>query len=95
MLKKLYLIGVAAILMIGIYGCSNTTSQDSLLQKNWGRSFEAAKFNQTLNPEADKNLSPVEGLQGASSERIMEGYIKGREQQKESSSGFGVLTIQK
>jgi len=44
------------------------------LAENWGRSFEVAKYNQTLNPEAGKNLEPVEGLNGWAADAVMAGY---------------------
>ena len=40
----------------------------------WGRSFELAKYNQYLNPEAGKNLEPVEGLNGWAADAVMAGY---------------------
>jgi hypothetical protein len=101
MLNKTVVIATAALLMIGIFGCSkgNLTNplqtEESLLERNWGRSYEAAKYNQTLNPEAGKNTKPVEGLQGPVGERIMEGYMKGGEQRQQPPSEFGVVTIKK
>ena len=100
MLSKIAVIALAALLTIGIFGCSqgnlsNPLQTESQLDNNWGRSFEAAKHNQTLNPEAEKNLKPVEGLQGPAAERIMDGYIKGGEQKQQPASEFGVVTIKK
>jgi len=88
MLSKIAVIALAALLTIGIFGCSkgnlsNPLQSESQLDENWGRSFEAAKHNQTLNPDAGKNLKPVEGLQGPAAERIMEGYTKGDEQKQQ------------
>ena len=100
MLTKIAVIGMAALLTIGIFGCSkgnisNPLQTESQLDNNWGRSFEAAKYNQTLNPEAGKNLKPVEGIQGTAAEKIMEGYTKDafEEKKQSDSSAFGVLTI--
>jgi hypothetical protein len=56
-------------------GCAETTTQrETLLQKNWGRSFQAAKYNQILHPEAEKNLDPVVGLDGEAAEENLEQY---------------------
>ena len=43
--------------------CSRTTaaSEQSLLERNWGRSFETIRYMQMANPEAGKNLDPVVG----------------------------------
>jgi hypothetical protein len=102
MLSKITVIAMAALLTIGILGCSagnvsNPLQTESQVDKNWGRSFEAAKYNQTLNPDAEKNLKPVEGLQGPSAEKIMEGYTKGafEEKKQSSSAGLGGLSIGK
>ena len=47
---------------------------DSTLDKNWGRSFESAKYNQILNPGAAKNNKPVTGLDGQAGEINMGAY---------------------
>jgi hypothetical protein len=99
MLTRVAVIILAVLCTIGFLGCyknaANPLQPESQLDKNWGRSFEAAKYNQTLNPEAEKNLAPVEGLQGPVAERIMEDYKKGGEQKKQTQpSGVGVMTIQ-
>ena len=101
MLKKRVFIALTALLAIGVFGCANGNfsnplgPEESQLDKNWGRSFEAAKHNQILNPEAEKNLKPVEGLQGPVAERIMDGYTKSGEKKQEPPSEFGVVTIKK
>jgi hypothetical protein len=48
-----------------------------MLEKNWGRSYETAKYNQILNPDAGKNLDPVIGLDGQASDYNMEKYKSG------------------
>ena len=101
MLSKIAVTAMAVLLTIGIFGCSKGNfsnplgPEESQLDKNWGRSYESAKHNQTLNPEADKNTKPVEGMQGPAAERIMEGYVKGGEQKQQPASEFGVVTIKR
>lgn len=53
-----------------IVGCSAPT----LLDQNWGRSVETARYNQTLNPDAGSNEQPVEGLDGHSAASALEHY---------------------
>jgi len=60
-------------LAAGIYGC---TSDDGLLDKNWSRSFETAKYNQILNPDAGKEAGPVSGLDGNAGENITDKYLE-------------------
>jgi hypothetical protein len=101
MLSRIAVIALVALITIGFSACSkgNIVSPfqtESQLEKNWGRSFEAAKYNQTLNPDADQNLVPVEGMEGPAAERIMGEYIKGGTKTTQPSSpGYGVLSIQK
>ena len=95
MLNKRVVIALAVLLAIGVFGCSkgnvtNPLQTESQVDKNWGKSFEAAKYNQTLNPEAEKNLAPVEGLEGPAAERITKEYTKGGESKKRPGSELGV-----
>ena len=89
MLRKPALITMAALLTVTLFGCT------SLLSENWGRSFETARYNQTLNLKADQNLAPVEGMPGPAAIRNMESATQPRAQKKQSSGGVGVLTVQK
>lgn len=67
-------IGLIAALSI-FSGCGATK-----LDKNWGKSFESAKYNQILNPEAGQNLDPVVGLDGQAAESSLGTYRNGFEQ---------------
>ena len=62
---------------VGVFGCAQQTATErqSRLDKNWGRSFETALYNQTLNPEAGNNLEPIEGLEGPAAERVVNDYF--------------------
>jgi len=44
------------------------------VQKNFGKSVEQAKVNQILDPEAEKNLEPVTGLDGKAAKGAIEKY---------------------
>ena len=54
-------------------GCSQM-QKETLSDKNWGRSYEAAKYNQVLNPDATKNLNPVDDLDGQAANNNVEKY---------------------
>jgi len=62
--------------MLFISGCAGTTpySEDSLTNRNWGRPYETAIYNQMLNPDAAKNLDPVLGLDGSAAQNNVEKY---------------------
>ena len=84
-MKKIIRIITAVIVAGGIIGCAQhpVIQTESRLDENWGRSFEAARFNQILNPEAGKNLEPVEGLDGPAAENVMKSYVKSFERKQE------------
>jgi len=84
-------LAAVAVSAFALFGCAGTPNLD----ENWGRSYETARYTQTLNPDADHNLAPVEGIEGRAAERILEGHVKGRSEKKQSSPGYGVLTLQK
>ena len=71
------IIGLIAALSV-FSGCGTFSQRETLSDRNWGTSLEAAKQNQILNPKAaEKNLDLVVGLDGQASEASMEKYRKG------------------
>lgn len=88
---------LSAIVIIAILsllsGCARYYYQgEPPLEKNWGRSFESAKYNQTLNPEAGDNLAPVEGLDGEAAEGVWKDHLK-KEAGAKAPTEFGVMTV--
>jgi hypothetical protein len=75
--KMIILTSVTALFVV--LGCTTPPGQNqgTLLEKNWGRSFETVKYNQILNPEAGRNVEPVEGLDGEAAEANMAKYRQG------------------
>ena len=49
-------------------------AETPVLDRNWGKSFEAQKTSQIMNPEAGKNLEPVAGMDGKIAVRVSENY---------------------
>ena len=74
MLKKsLIIVGIIAAVSL-VSACSGT---DTLSQRNWGKSYETAVYNQMLNPDADKTLKPVDSLDGQAAENNLQKYKDG------------------
>jgi len=69
------LIGIAGIFLFTV-SCAGP----SRLEMDYGTSFKLAKFNQTLNPEAEKNLEPVTGFDGSAAQAAVGRYRKGFEE---------------
>lgn len=65
------------LLVILLVGC---TVSESRLEKDYGNSHRLAIVNQTLNPEAEKNLEPVYGIDGKTTNIIVESFQKGFEE---------------
>ena len=83
MLKRyLTLMGVVITVLSFLSGCGGHAQKQTMLDKNWGKSFESAKQSQILNPEAGKDPGPVESLDGQAAERNMEQYRKDFEGKK-------------
>jgi len=66
--------GFAALALSG--GCGKTffAQNETPLDRNWGRSVEAAKYSQILYPAAQKNLAPVAGFDGEVASRNLKKY---------------------
>lgn len=79
-------LAIASIFAGGIFvmGCA-----PSMVDENWGRSVETARYNQTLNPEAQKNLTPVDEMDGQSAINILESYRQGFSKSEETA-GYDV-----
>ncbi len=77
------------ILMIVAVCCLSCTA--SRLERDYGTSAKLVKYNQILNPEAEKNLTPVVGLDGRAADKVMDKYVKGFE--KTSSAPVYSLSI--
>ena len=75
--RCLMIIGIITIMSV-MLSCSGTTPahRESLLDRNWGRSYETANYMQLLNPDAEKNLEPVVGLDGNASDLNVDKYRK-------------------
>ena len=73
MIKNLLTCMVLLVCSI-IFGCNSSYRSQTSLDKNWGRSFETARFNQILNPDAPDNTDPVTGLHGVAAMNSFDQY---------------------
>ena len=92
-MKKTFfvLINLPAIVML-LGGCALFESR---LEKDYGNSQKLAIVNQTLNPEAEKNLEPVYGIDGKTSNIIVESFQESfEERSREPRFPLDVLQIQ-
>lgn len=76
MLRRCLLLGGGVVFLMCCCGCEASLygQKETMLEKNWGRSFQAAKENQILNPDAEKNLAPVAEMDGPAAQKTIETY---------------------
>jgi hypothetical protein len=91
-------IGLIIVVVMFLTGCTYRDANmeawkgDNRLKEDYGNSQRLAIANQTLNPEAGKDLKPVYGFNGRAAENVMEKqYIKGFETPC-TTTGGSVLT---
>lgn len=63
---------VAVMILLFTTGCSHYGALD----EDYGKSYNAAKNGQILNPGASKNLAPVTGLPGTADDGSMKKYTE-------------------
>ena len=83
-------------MLAGILGCSESgvlIERETLLDQNWGRAYETAKYNQMLNPDASKNLNPVQGLDGIASDHSTTRYENSFKESKDKQT-VNILKLQ-
>ena len=66
-------------IILGLLSLPIGCAGPSRVEMDYGTSFKLATFNQTLNPEAEKNLDPVTGLDGVKAKTTIERYQKDSE----------------
>jgi type III secretory pathway component EscR len=71
------LTGIAVLLAIFLSApvvSAFDSDEDSMISRNWGKSFQAQKKAQIANPEAGKVTGPIEGFEGRAAEKTMDAY---------------------
>jgi len=89
---------VVAIFSVSLWGCAGNVPEPQridYLNMNFGNSFESAKNSQILNPDAEKNLEPVVGLDGKAAEYTVDRYKKSFEKEQELETSAGTFNILK
>jgi len=83
--SKMIIVACVCSVMVLTLGCAK-----SRLEMDYGTSYNLQKFNQTLNPDAEKNLVPVTGLSAQAAQNVGEKYQKGFEKQAEAPTTYQV-----
>ncbi|MDA3916239.1 MAG: hypothetical protein PF690_04625 [Deltaproteobacteria bacterium] len=73
-MNKKLLISIILLICPIIFGCNSSYHEQSSLNQNWGRSYETARFNQIINPDAPDNTEPVTDLNGKAAMNTLDQY---------------------
>jgi len=68
----MFLVSVVLLGML-LVGCVATPT---LLERDYGTSYRLARAQQILTPETERNLAPVEGLDGEAAVKSLVRYLK-------------------
>jgi hypothetical protein len=71
---RAWLLIIGLIVMGTLAGCTGYNS--GLVAQEWGTSYKLATANQTLNPGAEKNLKPVDGMDNKAADKVVYKYNK-------------------
>ena len=83
MLKKsLIIIGIIA----GIFVASACSGPETLSQRNWGKSYETATYNQMINPEANETKKLVGTMDGQAAMNSLQKYRKSFKEKEEKQT---------
>ena len=74
---KLLIMGALLTGMLLISACTVTNPRYALISDDRGRSYEIARFNQIINPEAGFSAGPVEGIDGQAGDMTYKNYQDG------------------
>lgn len=74
-MKKMILVAGLTIVVIALASCAGP----GRVERDFGTSHRLQVYNQVLNTDAEKNLAPVEGMDGRAASAAVEKYEKGFE----------------
>jgi PBP1b-binding outer membrane lipoprotein LpoB len=86
-MRHLFIVITLGLVALFLAGCATETSR---VEMDYGTSHKLAKFNQTLNPEGEKNLEPVTGIDAQAADKIVEKYQKSFEKPLPASPTFSI-----
>ena len=74
-----------ALVTLFLAGCATNR-----VEMDFGTSYKLAKFNQTLDPDAEKDLEPVYGIDGRAAGNTLEQYYKSFEKPLPDKPTFSI-----
>lgn len=82
---------MGVLLLMLSFSVVRAEQKKSRVATDFGTSYKLQKFNQILNPDAEKNLAPVEGYEGAAAQKSVNKYLnKFETPQKDPTYSFSI-----
>ena len=75
MRKIMIIIGITIVLPI-LFSCNSMYQRELVVDNNWGRSYETARFTQIVNPDAGENMPEDRGIDGIAAKHNYDKYQK-------------------
>jgi hypothetical protein len=72
-MQRTHFCTIGTALLLAVAGCTSTTPN---LDRHFGQGLNLAKAQQTLDPQAGRNLDPVSGIDGKAAKSAYDGYQK-------------------
>ena len=86
--NNIYRFSLLASLMAALAGCAATSTPQ--LDSTFGDAVNAAKAQQTMNPDASQNTEPVAGMDGKAANAVMDRYHKSFEKPPVTGNVFNI-----
>lgn len=67
---------VIVLILVGMLAGCGTGYNSGVVAQEWSTSYKLAVANQTLNPDAEKNLKPVSGIENKAADNAINKYDK-------------------
>ena len=87
-MRRLLCLSACVIAITALLGACTTGI--SRLDADYGTSYRQALINQVLDPDTERNLEPVYGMNGIAAENVMDKYHKGFEDKKTQTPTYTV-----
>jgi len=88
--KIMIIIGITIVFPV-LFGCNSyKTQRELVVDNNWGRSYETARFNQIENPDAGEALIEDQGIDGTVSGYNHDKYKKSFKKDQAPSQVFNI-----
>lgn len=89
-MQKIIIIIAITIIFSVLSGCGHMSQRELMVEKNWGRSHETARFSQIINPDAGEGMVEDQSMDGVAGKYNYDQYQDDFKKQKSPSQIFNI-----